>query len=231
MIYLSGAVKPQYAAWIAGSSRPFGEWTHARRHLAYDNWADWGSGIGFMHQPGMGNRPQVGVWAADNGCFRSPDAFDLDRYRRWLDTRDRDSCLFVTAPDMVGEWCSTIERYYEVAETLRGDGWKVALVAQDGLEAYLDVIDWSSIDALFLGGSTTWKLGAAAADVVRDARGARLWCHMGRCNSGRRLRIAHDMGCDSADGTYLAHAGAHGLPAVRSWLERLVMQPDLLAAA
>lgn len=231
MIYLSGAVKREYATWIAGSSRAFGEWTHARRHLAYDNWSDWGSGIGFMHQPGMGNRPQVGVWAADNGCFTDPDEFDLDRYRRWLDARDRDTCLFVAAPDLVGEWCSTLDRYYEVAETLRADGWKVALVAQDGLEVYGEVIDWSSIDALFLGGSTVWKLSAAAAELVGDARSAGLWCHMGRCNSRRRLRIAHDMGCDSADGTYLAHAGSEGLGEVRRWLEALVIQADLVSAA
>jgi hypothetical protein len=231
VIYLSGAVKPKYATWIPGSSRHVGEWSHARRHLAYDNWSDWGSGIGFMHQPGMGNRPQAGVWAADNGCFTNPDAFDVGRYRRWLDARDRYTCLFVTAPDWVGEWCSTLDRYYEVAETLRADGWKVALVAQDGLQLYLDVIDWSGIDALFLGGSTEWKLSADAADLVRDARSAGLWCHMGRCNSRRRLRVAHDMGCDSADGTFLAHAGGQGLAEVRGWLETLVIQTDLLSLA
>jgi hypothetical protein len=231
VIYLSGAVKPEYATWIAGSARPCGQLVHARRHLAYDGWSDWGSGIGFLHQPAMGNRPAAGVWAADNGCFTDPDGFDLDRYRRWLDRRDRDSCLFVTAPDWVGEWACTFERYYEVAEVLRGDGWRVALAAQNGLEQYLEVIDWTTIDALFVGGSTEWKLSSAAADLVRAARGARLWCHMGRVNSRRRLRIAHDMGCDSADGTYLAHTGAPGLADVRSWLEGLAMQDDLLVAA
>ncbi|MGH7750269.1 MAG: hypothetical protein ACREQ5_36690, partial [Candidatus Dormibacteria bacterium] len=219
MIYLSGAVKPMYATWIPGTGRPCGMLAHARNHMAYDHWSDWGAGVGFMHQPRMGNLQLPGVWAADNGCFRNPDAFDLDRYRRWLSRRDPDNCLFVTAPDWVGEWCCTLERYYDVADVLRGDGWRVALVAQDGLELYLDHIDWATIDALFMGGSTPWKLSPAAALVVREARSHGLWCHMGRVNSRQRVRIAHDMGCDSVDGTYLAHTGAQGFADVIGWLE------------
>jgi hypothetical protein len=231
VIYLSGAVKPHYATWIEGTARPWGVLTHARCHEAFEEWEDRGHGIGFLHQPRMGNREVPGVvWAADNGCFTDPYGFVLDRYRRWLDPRDRETCLFVTAPDFVGEWCWTLDRYDEVAETLRADGWRVALVAQDGLEIYLEQLEfrfWAGgIDALFVGGSTEWKLSSAAAEVVSEARRWGLWTHMGRCNSGRRVRIAHDMGCDSVDGTYLAHAGARCLPTVRGWLEALA-QADL----
>jgi hypothetical protein len=228
MIFLSGAIKPEYAVWLPDTGRPPGELCHGRNHVEYEEWSDLGHGIGFMHQPGMGNRPVSGVvWAADNGCFADPDGFDLDRYRRWLDRQDRRNCLFATAPDWLGEWGSTIERYYEVADVLRSDGWRVALVAQNGLECYLERIDWRTIDALFIGGSTVWKLSAAVAELVHEARDHGLWVHMGRCNSGRRLRIAHDMGCDSVDGTYLAHTGSQGLAAVRRWLECLSVQEEL----
>lgn len=220
MIYLSGAIKPCYATWIEGTARPWGVLSHARCHRAYEEWSDRGHGIGFLHQPRMGNCGVPGVvWAADNGCFTDPDGFLLDRYRRWLDARDRETCLFVTAPDFVGDWSCTLDRYDDVAEVLRSDGWRVALVAQDGLEVYLEQLEfrfWAGeVDALFIGGSTRWKLSPAAAEVVGEAKRWGLWTHMGRCNSSRRVRIAHDMGCDSVDGTYLAHTGAQGLPTVR----------------
>lgn len=41
------------------------------------------------------------------------------------------------------------------------------LVAQDGLERLR--IPWNSFDALFIGGTTEWKLGAAARAIARDA--------------------------------------------------------------
>jgi len=40
-------------------------------------------------------------------------------------------------------------------------------------------------------------------------------------------RIAHDMGCGSVDGTYLARADSTGFTNVNRWLRSLARQPDL----
>jgi hypothetical protein len=70
-------------------------------------------------------------------------------------------------------------------------------------------------------------LSDAAAEIVDSARRFGLWCHMGRCNSARRIRRAYEMGCDSADGTFLVHAGAGALAQVLRSLEPLNVQLPL----
>ncbi|MDG4803681.1 hypothetical protein [Micromonospora sp. WMMD980] len=49
---------------------------------------------------------------------------------------------------------------------------------------------WHAIDALFIGGTTAWKLGPDAAHLAGQARRRGLWVHMGRVNSLWRLRHA-----------------------------------------
>jgi hypothetical protein len=82
-------------------------------------------------------------------------------------------------------------------------GLPIALVAQDGLE-HMErwlTLAWPRIDALFIGGTTTWKLGPAARALVREAQRHGLWVHMGRVNSLKRISYAAEIGCDSIDGT------------------------------
>ena len=69
-------------------------------------------------------------WAADNEAFTKE--FDPASYFSWLDTMlpYRDTCLFVTVPDKVGDAAATIElfnRWY-----VYYTGWPLAFVAQDG---------------------------------------------------------------------------------------------------
>jgi|SRR5579884_4123113 len=194
-----------------------------------------------MYTPHMANRPVPGaVWAADIGCFRDSEGFDLQRYLRWLGKRDPSACLFAAAPDWPpmpeygcrgGDWSATLDRFEETAPAIRAAGYRVALVAQAGLEYDLDALEWwfwrREVDAIFLGGDDRWKLSDRAADVVRLARQWGLWCHIGRCNSARRIRVAYEMGCDPADGTFLAHAEASALGTVLRWLAPLQSQMTL----
>lgn len=46
-------------------------------------------------------------------------------------------------------------------------------------------------------------------------------------NSGRRLRRAAVMGCDSADGTFLRWAPRENVPRMRAWLASLDANPVL----
>jgi hypothetical protein len=73
--------------------------------------------------------------------------------------------------------------------------------------------------ALFIGGSTEWKLGAEARALAALAKNRGLWVHMGRVNSLRRLRYAADIGCDSVDGTYLAFGPDQNLPTQLTWID------------
>lgn len=158
------------------------------------------------------------VWAADNACFNQGDRFDLARFFAWLVAR-RDyapSCLFATAPDVVGDAAATLKRSRDVLPVLRALGYRAALVAQDGLENL--AIPWDTFDVLFIGGSTEWKLGEAAREIVREAKARGKWVHMGRVNSERRFRYALSIGCDSADGTFLAFGPTKNLPRLAQWL-------------
>lgn len=125
----------------------------------------------------------------------------------------------------------------------------VAVCAQNG--AYPENLPWSDIDAVFLAGIVEcvdcgwvpdlgqlptetclvclgrmreWKLGPVAAAVTAEARRRGVWVHMGRVNSWRRLQYAYSIGCDSADGTYLAFGPDKNLPTLLGWLDEAANQ-------
>jgi hypothetical protein len=112
-----------------------------------------------------------------------------------------------------------------VLPLIRQAGYHAALVAQDGFENL--AIEWGAFDALFIGGSTAWKLSAAAADAMGEARRRGKWVHVGRVNSGRRLRAVDAMGANSVDGTYLRFGPDVNLPRMERWLEDLERAPSL----
>ena len=55
--------------------------------------------------------------------------------------------------------------------------------------------------------------------LFAEAKRRGLATHMGRVNSGRRFRLARDVGYDSADGTFLAFGPDANLPRLLSWIE------------
>jgi hypothetical protein len=188
-----------------------------------------GARVGIMAQPGN----KVHQWAdsypayaVDNACFAQGDTFDLGRYLCWLVTLpQRDHCLFATAPDVVGDAAATLRRAAPVLPVLRRLGFRAAFVAQDGLEAL--PVPWDDFDALFVGGTTAWKLSEPAYALVREAKARGKWAHQGRCNSERRLRAAAVGGYDSADGTFLKFGPDKNLPRLLGWLARLEGQARL----
>lgn len=173
--------------------------------------------IGMICTPAEGRDPLTGVsWGADNGCFGKgyPGA---PSWLSWLArlAEHAERCLWATAPDIVGDAAATLHRSRPHLPAIRALGYPAALVAQDGLEHL--TVPWSTFDVLFIGGSTEWKLGPAAAGLVADAhdRGKRV--HMGRVNSRRRFSYAEHLGCHSADGTFLAFGPDTNLPRLLSW--------------
>jgi len=185
--------------------------------------------VGIIATPDVGNTcaalSAYRWWAADNACFNQGDRFDLARYLDWLNRFDaiKDRCLFATAPDVVGDWAATWQRSAPVLPTLRAMGYPAAVVLQDGCDA----VPWPDVDAVFVGGSTRWKTSPAAEVLCRQARERGKWVHMGRVNSLRRLEAAQQMGCQSADGTYLAFGPRTNLPKMLKWLRTIEQQPCL----
>jgi hypothetical protein len=178
--------------------------------------------------PAQGNViPPNAAWCADNGCFG--DGYPGDEaFLTWLAERAEHAahCAFVVAPDVVCDAQATLDRSAPMLPRIQAAGYPVALVAQNGLECL--TVPWSTFDALFIGGDTPWKLGPAAHALAGEAKARGKWVHMGRVNSLRRLRYADAIGCDSADGTFLAFGPDVNLPEVLGWL-RAVAEPTLFA--
>lgn len=187
--------------------------------------------LGMMATPAEGKSPaEAQVWAADNGCFGKGYPGD-DAYLAWLakHAQHADRCLFATAPDVVGDAAATLERSAPFYAPIRALGYPVALVAQDGLTP--NAVPWAQIDALFIGGSTAWKLGPEARELIAEASARGLFVHIGRVNSQRRIRYAQFVGADSVDGTFLTFGPETNLPKLRGWLRDIRDQSTLLAVA
>jgi hypothetical protein len=138
-------------------------------------------------------------FAIDNGAFAGfqADAFTALLYR---EEHRRQLCRWVAVPDVVGSARRTrevFERWYD-----RLSRWPLAYVCQDGQEDM--EIPWDLIQAVFIGGSTAWKMGPHAAACVRAAKALGKWAHFGRVNTPSRFEYAERIGCDSIDGTGLS---------------------------
>lgn len=142
-------------------------------------------------------------WAADNDAFNGWSEEAEARYVQMVEAiRGLPGCRFVTCPDVVGEAGLTDLLFEEWAPWLHMHGVPVAYVLQDdGVEYEPRGVMWGAIDAVFIGGSTDYKLGLAAERLVREAKARGKWVHMGRVNSAKRLAYAAAIGCDSVDGT------------------------------
>src|SRR5690606_5898878 len=89
--------------------------------------------LGYLDTPAQGNTRPTGVtWCADNGCFS--DRWDEAKWLGFLEanTAHADTCAFAVVPDVVADAAATLVRFEQYAERVRGLGYPVALVAQDG---------------------------------------------------------------------------------------------------
>jgi hypothetical protein len=145
-------------------------------------------------------------WAADNDAFNGWSDEAAQRYTRMLDAiADLNGCRFVTVPDVVADAEATARYFERWAPAVARRGLPVALVLQDGIDTpamsrWL-LRTWPRLDAVFIGGSTDFKMGDVARALVLEAKARGKWVHMGRVNTLRRVRYAASIGCDSIDGT------------------------------
>lgn len=184
-----------------------------------------GANVGRLYVPKDRNPPVEDgrPHALDNGAFTG---FDADAFVALLERhRGRPGCLFVAAPDVVGDAASTLRQFKPWAPMIRALGYPVALVAQDGLT--VADVPWSELDAIFIGGSTAWKMSRAAESILGWAAARGKWRHVGRVNSRRRMRHFHGL-ADSVDGSGFSRFGKR-IGFFEQWSRQIEASPRLPA--
>lgn len=178
--------------------------------------------IGAMVNPG--DRKSVDVltgirFALDNGRFAKN--WKLEKWRSALERYSvlQEDCLFAVVPDVLCDPIATRQDWDAWSGLVKDLNYKTAYVGQDGLD--LTDIPWDEFDTWFLGGSTEWKLSEHAAKSVSMAKERGKQAHMGRVNSYKRLQYAQDIGCDTADGTFLKFGPEKNLLRIENWLRKL----------
>lgn len=152
--------------------------------------------VGYLQTPRhfVSNTGQIPM-AADNGCF---SGFHEQRFVKMLGRLRGSSPLFVTSPDIVGNHHATLEMWEHWSVIIRDHELKPAFVLQNGCTES----DWpDDCEALFIGGTTDYKLSSTVRNIVEKANEKGLWVHMGRVNSKKRIQYASDIGCHSVDGS------------------------------
>lgn len=193
--------------------------------------------LGVLLTPVGGNRvgwwPDGTTWAGDNLCFKGLDVTAWLKFLAKL-TASPLRPAWVTCPDAVGDAAKTWELYDLWSPVLRSVGLPVALVLQDGMEnlARRARLTWEinegRLAAVFVGGTTSFKLGDVAACCCRQAKEAGLLVHVGRVNSFRRVlyfaRRCRDEGwsVDSIDGG-TAVWGEANIPKMVRAIDRALM--------
>jgi hypothetical protein len=163
--------------------------------------------LGVLLRPGNGNMPDGRPWACDNGAFTG---FDEKAFVRLLERlQGKPGCLWVAAPDVVGDHAATLELFQTWEPRIRAMGFPVAFVAQDGLTRDPP---WDRFDCFFIGGSTAYKLSTEAALLACEAKRRGKLVHVGRVNSLERMQYANDIGADSVDGTSFSRFGDRWIP-------------------
>ena len=187
-------------------------------------------------------------WIADNGIYSNAYPGDrgyLSWLASHADYRSR--CRFAVAPDVVADHSATLERSWPMLRPIRRTVGRVALCAQNGATPddlpwdHIDAVFLAGIvecascgyvppvaelDAIRKAGCrcpsghlmTEWKVGDVASAIAGEAKRRGKWVHMGRVNSAERITRAIEMGCDSADGTYLKHGPDINLVRLLGWL-------------
>lgn len=136
-----------------------------------------------------------GAWTA----FQRGEPFDESAFLRAVNALG-ENADFVVVPDIVRGGHESLAfslRWLERLWWLRGTK---LIAVQDGVGPG-DIREWLGEEVgIFIGGTDQWKERSAHiwGQLAREAGCA---LHMGRVNTARRLRIAHDAGVHSFDGS------------------------------
>lgn len=169
----------------------------AIKAIGEDAYRDYGGWMLSSRSWNLKRIPEASVWAADNDCFSD---WQPKRFTRFLKRIEGLSgCLFVNAPDVVGDAAATLARFEEWQPVIAAHNLPVGFVLQNGIT--IDTVPWDRISAVFIGGDTLFKFSKLVHEIAQEARRGGYHVHMGRANSGVRIRHSAAIGCHSFDGT------------------------------
>jgi hypothetical protein len=155
--------------------------------------------LGALVTPASPEPPPPGIpWAIDNGAFKG---FDEEKFIKLVKKYigHPTEPLFVAMPDVVADHRNTLSLFGTWHRHLASH-YRRAFVLQDGITDWRQV-PWDYCEAVFVGGSTEFKLSSTTKYLCQIARYMGKWVHMGRVNSFKRLQLAYEMGCLSVDGS------------------------------
>lgn len=141
-------------------------------------------------------------YAIDNGAwsaFAQGRPFNEDSFSTLMRSHGADAD-WVVLPDIVAGGLPSLEMSLRWMRRVLEETPRALLAVQDGMSV-ADVRPFiGSRVGIFVGGSTAWKLDTLRswADLAREL-GA--WCHVGRVNTARRIRLLSITGATSFDGT------------------------------
>ena len=189
--------------------------------------------FGFLVTPRSGRVHEITetgkAWGVDNEAFGGWDERKELSFSKLLgrlcEHRPHPSLKFVACPDVVADAVATRESFDRWGPIVRTCGLPVGYVLQDGESD----VPWGKIDALFVGGSTEWKLSEHTDAAIAEAKRLGKWVHVGRVNTLRRMRHFYDIGVDSIDGTTFSKWPDKYFPAALRWLRALEREPSMFA--
>lgn len=180
-----------------------------------------------MISPGNPRPPEGFRFAIDNGAwsaYNSGEPFSERGFCRLLESHGA-AADFAVVPDIVA---SPVSLDFSLSWLPKMAHLRQPLLAvQDGMSMneVSAVLRSHPKLGIFLGGTTEWKLdtmyqwGGVAAGLNR-------WYHVGRVNTARRIRLAHEAGARSIDGT-----SASRFSCTVPLLQSAAAQPSLLCPA
>lgn len=160
-------------------------------------------------------------YGIDNGAFKGLDEIAFMKIVNNFKNNKKE--LFLAVPDIVGNHIETLKLFYKWRDKL--SDYKLAFVAQDGMT---DKDIPKEAQAIFIGGTTDYKLGKEAWKVIQKAKENNLWVHMGRVNSYKRIKYAFESNVDSVDGTQYAMFDKVYLKPALDFIETLENQRKLI---
>lgn len=161
-----------------------------------------GAGWRLMLSPTGVLRTEGFPYALDNGAwtaFSQKTEWDEDRFIDAL-TRFGAGADFVIAPDIVCGGAASLALSRTWIKGCLTECSRVAIAVQNGMTADDIRPLLSASVGVFVGGDDAWK--ESSMDMWCElARECGSWCHVGRVNTLRRLRLCQMAGADSFDGS------------------------------
>jgi len=148
-------------------------------------------------------------YAIDNGAwtaYQQQRPFDADAFRRLVDTHGA-GADWIAVPDIVEGGLRSLDFSLSWIPELDKVGSLLLIPVQDGM-AIDDVAPFVSPGrvGIFIGGSTEWKIEQIPA-LSAWANDLKIWCHVGRVNTRKRIRHCVLAGATSFDGTSVTRYG------------------------